>query len=315
MKKMINRETIEGKLFAHSLELKTVKSDGPNKGKPFIQGSVQIQVDEAGVNVVEVHYSYIPEFTKSGAKDRRFDVLTKIIETGKTVSVDGPDVATLVSATPAIALNDYYNIQTEEMGSYPVNEGGFLNIIQPTALKDEKERSKFETDAIITNVREVEVDEENGIEAHAVIKAGIFNFRNDFMPVEFKAYNQGAIDYFVGLEASASNPIFTKIAGNVRSATISRTITEESAFGEAAVRTVNRTIREYVITWAQDEPYEFDSEDMITKAELTKAIQDREVYLAEVKQRRLDYEKTRSNSNNAITDATPVASNDTTFNF
>jgi hypothetical protein len=313
MKKMLNQELIQGKLFSHSLEKKIVKNDGPNKGKPFIQGAIQIQVDNEGLNVVEVYYSYIPEFTKAGKADRRFSTLSKIIDNGRTVETDGPDAAMLVSATPAIALNDYYNIEKEEFGGYPRNEGGFLNIITASDLKEnEADRSRFETDVLIIGIKPVEEDEERGIEEHAELDARIFNFRGDIMPVKFQVYNPNAIKYFEGLEASTKNPVFTKIWGQVKSATIKKTVTEENAFGEAAVKETHRTIREYVVTGAITEPYAFDDEATITAAELKKALEDRETYLAKVKGDRIAYEQSKGNATGG---SDVKVSNDSAFDF
>ena len=57
---MINTETIEGRVFQHDLKIKTVQnSQSPNFGKAFIQGNLEIATDEAGLNVVKVHYTYV----------------------------------------------------------------------------------------------------------------------------------------------------------------------------------------------------------------------------------------------------------------
>ena len=53
MRKNINKEKIEGRLFSHTLELKTVKDqNSANFGKEFIAGTVEIAVDEDGLNVI-----------------------------------------------------------------------------------------------------------------------------------------------------------------------------------------------------------------------------------------------------------------------
>ena len=48
MRKPENKEHIEGRLYQHSLELKTVQnSQSANFGKQFIAGNVDIATDEA----------------------------------------------------------------------------------------------------------------------------------------------------------------------------------------------------------------------------------------------------------------------------
>ena len=110
------------------------------------------------------------------------------------------------------------------------------------------------------------------------------------MPVEFSATNPNAMNYFEDLEASGSNPVFTRVWGREVSETIVREIVEESAFGDDNVREVKSTRKDWVITGAQKEPYVWDDEDSITAEELKKALADRETYLAEVKQRYDDWQ-------------------------
>ena len=70
---------------------------------------------------------------------------------------------------------------------------------------------------------------------------------------------------------------------------ISIPVTEESAFGEAAVTMRNRKMKHWTITGASKVPYDFGDEKVMTADELTKAMQDREIHLADVRKRREDY--------------------------
>jgi hypothetical protein len=72
-----------------------------------------------------------------------------------------------------------------------------------------------------------------------------------------------------------------------------KTIEEESAFGEASVREVKNTRKDYVITWAQKEPYVWDDAETITAAEMTDAMSARQTYLATVKQRNDEYKASK----------------------
>ena len=95
--------------------------------------------------------------------------------------------------------------------------------------------------------------------------------------------------YFEDLGASNSEPIYTKVWGNIVSETSTTTQEVESAFGEPAVRTFKNTNKEWIITGTAKVPYDFGDESVLTIAELTKASQDREVYLADIKKKAEEY--------------------------
>jgi len=50
---------------------------------------------------------------------------------------------------------------------------------------------------------------------YAKVKGDIFNFRNDLLPVDFIVWNPEGIDYFGDLGASQSEPILTKVLGEL----------------------------------------------------------------------------------------------------
>ena len=52
--------------------------------------------------------------------------------------------------------------------------------------------------------------------------------------------------------------------------------------------------RRFLITGANPVPYEFDTEGTITAAELSKVLQDREIYLAEVKKNAEEYNASKN---------------------
>ena len=80
MKKMINSTHIEGRIYAHDLTIKQVQNEtSANFGKDFISGNLEIAVDEDGLNVIPVHFTYVTPETKSGAKSPTYSALAKII--------------------------------------------------------------------------------------------------------------------------------------------------------------------------------------------------------------------------------------------
>lgn len=316
MKKTINRTHVSGLLYEHDLQLRVT---GPNSKKPgttFIMGTVSLLTDPEGAatNVVPVHFTYVTETTSTGAADSRFKILNDIIG-GKYQSVteNGIDKATKFRIDSAIGLNEFFSTRNgnEELVSAKRNEGGFIHVSNELE-ENPNDRCTFEADMLITSVIRQEENPERQIAERVIIKGAIFDFRNALLPTEFIATNPGAMDYFEGLGASSKEPVFTRVRGRQISSTTVRKIEEESAFGETYVREVPSTRREWVITWAQGEPYLFDDDSTITAQELMDAMAQREIVVAGIKQRQDEY---NASKNNAAKPATNTMAKVGDFNF
>ena len=313
MRKPQNTERIIGRIYQHDLEVKQVQNQASeNYGKDFIGGNLEIATDEEGLNVIKVHFTYVTETNKSGSKNQTYANLKKIIDENKTWVSVGKDAASMVKIDTALALNDFYN-QNDELVSAKTNEGGFVTFISD--LGEEKERNTFSVDMVITGVTHVDADEEKKIEEYAIVKGAIFNFRNDLLPVEFKVKNADGMKYFEDLGATNAEPIYTKVWGKIISETVVSTREVESAFGEAAVTTYKNSNKEWVITGTAKVPYDFGDESILTAEELTKASQNRQVYLADVKKRADEYKASRAASTPAATTTTTTATKNAGFTF
>lgn len=314
MRKAINTERIEGRVYQHNLVIKTVQNQtSANYGKEFISGNLEIAVDEAGLNVIPVHFTYVTETTSSGNKNATYANLKKIIDDNKTWISVGKDEASKVRVDTAIALNDFYT-QDESLVSVKTNEGGFVSFVND--LCPENERNTFASDMVITSVKRVEKDEEKNIdEDYVVVRGAIFNFRNDLLPVDFTVRHVDGMKYFENLEVSNSEPIYTKVWGRIECRTIVNEVSEESAFGESSVRTYERKAKEWTITGTAKVPYDFGDEKVLTAAELTKAVQDREVMLAETKARSDEYRANKAATPAPATTGAPVTATKETFTF
>ncbi len=318
MRKPINKEHVEGRVYEHNLAIKTVQNrESANFGKEFIGGSLDIATDEDCLNIVTINFTYVTETTSKGAKNDTYAALKTIIESGKTVMLDGKDAATMVKVDTALGVNDFYTSRNgqEELVSAKRNEGGFVHIVNK--LADEATRSTFEMDMLINGTRLVEANEERNIPAdYLVVKGAVFNFRNAILPVEFIVKNEGGIKYFSSLEASNANLVFTKVWGTINSETIVTKREEESAFGEAAVKEYERKVREWVITGTAKETYEIgDEQSGITVAEIQKAMSDRETYLADVKKRQDEYQASKNNGTTTNAGGAGVTAAQGGFNF
>lgn len=302
-KKMINATYVEGTVYQHSLELKVSGPESKAPGTEFISGVLEVATDDDFVNIVPVHFTYVTAtYAKSGKTNDTFTTLKNFIDNiYKTIMKDGAEAATKVRIDSAIGLNEFYSDRNgnEDLVSVKRNEGGFVHVIAAHE-KDAAQRNRFDCDIVITNVRMQEADEEKKIPEKAIVKGAIFNFRNDLLPVEFSVINPNAIDYFINLGATQTNPVFTRIRGAQISETIVREIVEESAFfGDPHVREVKNTRKDYVIDWAARETYEWDDESSITAAEFKECIAKREVTLAEMKQRNAEYKASKNQTNTA----------------
>ena len=226
-----------------------------------------------------------------------------------SVMEHGAETAAKLRIDSAIGLNEFYTDRNgkEELVSAKRNEGGFVHVT-PSLVEDEKLRNTFDVDMIITGTRTIEADEEKNLPEKLILKGAIFDFRKSLLPVELSVVNPRAIAYFEGLDISSSSPVFTRLQGRQISEVITTTKTEESAFGEPIVKTFSSTRKDYIVTWAASDTYEWDDESSITATELKKAMSDRETALAAMKQRQDEWKASKGQ-------ATPVTPTKDGFNF
>lgn len=290
MRKNENKVHIEGRIYQHDLEVKTVKNkNSENFGKNFIGGTIEVATDEAGMNIIPVNFTYVTETTKAGGKNKTYAELMKIITLNNTWLTKGPEEAMKVSIDTTLAVNDFV-AKDGTMVSQPIHNGGFVSIIAELN-ENEAIRNTFKADVVITNVVMKDADPEKNIDCdHAVVRGLVFDFRNAVHPIDFVISHPAGMKYFESLDASPSNPIYTNVWGRINFKNISTEIKQESAFGEAAVTVRKRKEKKWEITGSNKIPYEFGEENVMTTTELMKALQDREVYLAGVKKQREEYE-------------------------
>lgn len=301
MKYTQNTVTIAGYVYSfgeangrNMLEARVSGENSKNPGTEYIAGTIQVAVDEAGLNVIPVHFTYVTEKTSTGKTSPTFGVLKSLIESGKTWVKDGKENATKVKIDTALALNDFYVQENgaDRLISSVVHEGGFVNVINGE-LPPEVERNTFKCDMVISNVNHIDADGEKVMEDYATVRGAIFNFRKEILPITFTVRNPQGMAYFEGLDTEDA-PVYTKVWGRIQCETKTTTVTEESAFGEDAVRTFEKKTRDWCITGTARECYEFGEEDVLTGEELTKALQDREVKLAEAKKRSDEYKASKN---------------------
>lgn len=293
MKKISNKVILSGYLYDHDLQEKVTGPASKNPGSPFITGTISIATDDNLVNIVDVHYSFVSPTNSKGTANTLYTILADIIHGKvKTVMRDGADEAAKLSATSAVDLNEFYSTRSgsEELVSVKRNEGGFLRLVKDLPLTPD-DRNLFDVDMLITGVRHVDENPERALPAKTILKGAVFNFRNELLPVEFSVVKENAMDYFEGAEISDKNPMFTHIKGRELTETVTKTIVEEGAFGEDSVREVTSSRKDYIVYWAAKDPYIFDDESTITRDEIKKAMETRNIKLADLKSRLVTIKK------------------------
>lgn len=300
MRKNINTVTITGRIFEHDLAIKTVQNQSSaNFGKEFINGTIHIAVDDEGLNVIPVSYTYVTATTKAGKENATYNVLKKIIDSDKTWIKVGKDEAMIIKAEPALALNDFYG-RDGNLVSAKRAEGGFVTEVSAMPPADSGKLNDFTVDMVITGVRRIEADPEKNInEDYAIVKGAAFNFRNDLLPIELTLRDPQGIDFLEGMDISSKQPFYTKVWGKINCTTIKTQQVEESAWGAPKVTYTEKKSREWLLTGLKGAGYEFGEENVLTVDELIKAQQDREVHLADVKKRADEYAMQKASSTSA----------------
>ena len=314
---MKNAVHIEGLVYQHDLKKKVSGPNSKNPNTPFINGTIDIATDDALTNIVQIHYSYVTPTTKKGNSNPTYELLNNIVEgVVGSVMAHGADKAGKVRIDTAIGVNDFYTDRNgkTELVSAKRNEGGFIHLATADMNADEKARNTFECDIVLTNVIDVDANEEANTEAHVILRGFVFGFGNALVPVDFIANNPVAMDYFRNLEATPNTPVFTRVRGRQISQTIITKTVEESAFGEPSIKEVRKNRKAHVVFWAQSEPYLWDDESTITAKDLTDLKAARDLHLATVRKNQEEYAANRGNAIPAASAAVAAAAK-AGFNF
>ena len=292
--KFENTVEVRGWIFNHTLAKKVSK-----KGVEYIGGSINIATDKDAVNVVPVNFTYVtPTFGTSGKPNSTYPFLEQIINENNTYELNGA-AATKVRITGDIECNDFVT-REGEMASPKRVRGGFVHA--ETGDIAVVGCAKFKADMLIEGYQEVEV--ENG-DNYGRIRGYVFNYKKDFLPVEFTIRTTPGMNYFDKADISIKDPMLTKVWGNIVCTTIENRTETENAFGAPTVNITTRTLRAWDIEGASVEPMEFGDESTMTIAEVAEGKNNRELHLVEVRANYDEYQNQKANANNAFNDEPP----------
>lgn len=315
-KKMTNSFHVEGLLYDYKLEEKVTGANSKVPGTKYVTGTIDIATDADCTNIVTIHYGYVTPNATSDAIRRTNSVILSIYNGSyKTVLKDGLENCSAVRAETAIEVNEFYTEQDNELVlvSPKRNNGGFISIIDKKELSsDPDELNKFRTDMIITKSKYFEANEEAHRGERVEISGYIFNYKKDIYPASFVVEDPAAMEWFLGLEPSESNPTFTKVGGKQLTQVIKYNKEEPSAFGPKKVKEVVRNRKDYVVDWAQSDAYLWDDESSITIVELKEKLAGLETERATKKSLR---ENRKTTQPSAFTAAVTNNTSKSGFNF
>ena len=283
--KFTNNVSVTGYLFDlgkgfNALKKRTTGPQSKNPGTEYYRGDINVATDDEGLNVVTLHFNYVTATKRDGSPNNVYSILEKLVEEENTFENAGTN-ATMVRALGSVDVNDFVGRDGEMVSSKTINAG----FISDDVRRNPEMGATFDTDMLIAACTERETDDDTFVQ----VRGYVFSFRKEAIPVVFNIRSQAGMNYFLGLDASNSNPVFTEVKGDIISSTIERKIEEESAFGEPTVRTTTFSRRSWDISWAKPEPYEWDDESTLTKKEFKEMLSAREEKLAAEKKRHEEY--------------------------
>ena len=156
--KLFNEEKIEGYVYSinsnnewNSLSVREAGPNSKNPGEKYIAGELNVAVDEDGLNVITIHYTYVtPVYKKSGRANNTYTALKKIIDNPDRTWIEGgKENAFKVSCTGvSIAVNDFIAGDGSKVAALR-NEGGFVSIVNEFS----EERNKCNIIVVSGNVQ------------------------------------------------------------------------------------------------------------------------------------------------------------------
>lgn len=299
-KDMINKVHIEGRVFNHTLQKRVSGENAKNPGTEFIGGQINVATDEEGINIVPVRFTYVTEYySKSGKPNDTYKVLSQIINEDKSWEKNGKEQAPQIRIDGDIAVNDFLGRDGEMVEAKQIR-GSFVNFAQGNHSLNinEDKRNTFEADMLIAAV--IEQGMADDTDDYINIRGYVFAYRNALVPVTFTVRNPGGISYFQKCDISNTNPLLTKVWGNIISTTQEIKTEVESAWGDPQVNVTTRTLRAWEVIGSSDVPYEWDDESTLTIAEFKELIQQREEAKAAAKKNAEEYQARQANQNNAF---------------
>lgn len=248
-----NNIDMKGRLYNSSLEIKDF-----DKGEA-ITGTVSIEVDANGT-VVDVSVFARSTFN-NGKHNATYDALDDIMA-GNTRSVtEHGDDADWLAITGSVDVSYYPAKNGGGDETYGLSRGQRIRGSFVNPNKKREYRNRWTMDLLITQVTEVEADEEKNLPRMARVNGYFIDDYNErLMEVSFQARKPQAIDYLLGLPVSFDAPYFVSTWGEQQ--IVKRVVVKKSAFGDDEIKEFDN--KSWVISGMATDPYEFGDEKAIS---------------------------------------------------
>jgi hypothetical protein len=251
--KTYNALDMKGRLYNYALQ--TINTE---KGEA-ISGDVMLEVDANGT-VVTVRFFGYPTYN-NGKTNKTFGILDDMMAGNYKTVVDNGDDADWLSLNGSIDVSYFVsrNATDGELARAQKFRGSFIN---PNTKKEYNNRWKL--DMLVTNVKEVEADEEKQLPRFVRMNGYLVDdYNNRLMEVGFQARSDAAMNYILGLEVSFDEPLYVPVWGEIGKVGTTRII--KNAFGEDEVQKFENT--QWIVTGMQQEAYEWGDEKTMTDSQ------------------------------------------------
>lgn len=248
--KSYNNVDMKGRLYNFALQ--TISTD---KGDA-LSGDVMLEVDADGT-IVTIRYFGYPVYN-NGKVNKTYGVLDEMVAGNYKTVVDNGDDADWLACTGSIDIGYFVakNNTDDELARAQKIRGAFIN-----ANNDKAYNNKWKLDLLITNISEVDADEEKQLPRYVKVGGYLIDGYNErLMEVQFQARTEKSMDYILGLEASYDNPYFVGTWGKIDK--IKRLVVHKNAFGEDATDEYSST--QWVITGMNPQSHDFGDEAAMT---------------------------------------------------
>jgi hypothetical protein len=277
MRKTVNNVSIKGYVFSHHLTERVTGATSRNPGQEFINGSMEIAIDEQAMTTVRVNFSYVTPKFRNGNDNQTYQLLKRIITSNDTYEHVG-NRAIRVRIDAQFEPNVFKNKLTGEIVCNTQIGASFVHELNP-GEQFGMNPAKFNVDMVIGTANEREFANGGSI---FELRGYVFNWKQDAVPVTFTVSDSDGRKYFENQEY----PMFTNLWGDIESEMlVSQKESAASAFGAPQVQTTVRQVMRWNVKGCLPEPYEFDDENSITKKELHDKIMAHEAYIAQQTER------------------------------
>lgn len=243
------------------------------KSKQGLNIELDIEVGENEVHTVTGMSKYKKNDGTDNGNAKGYQT---IINEYKSVAAVGREEADRVRITQGkIGVNEYYG-QDGKLKSFPQLSTNFVNRL--SAGEEFNPRAEFEVEVFVKSVTpEMKNEEETG---RVKVQAYIPVYGGKVIPMNFTVTEEGSEFVTDNYEVNST----VKVYGDIVNFKVTKRTEEAVAFGKPKEKITSTTVREYLITGGS-EPYDEENVNRFPNEVITKALAEREVYLAGMKEK------------------------------